>query len=92
MSDRASLIERMMNAYLDAQAAGGRPTTVNRESMAAALDALVPPGEAWIAPWTISASIEDTLSYGIQDELTLEYIWNDLRDSHLAEPPKSEEG
>lgn len=50
----------------------------------AALDALVPPGEAWIAPWTLPDSATELGGVGIKS------WWEELRTDSLTQPDTGE--
>lgn len=59
-----------------------------RAQAAAALDAIAPPGEAWIAPWEATKPMQDVGAHNFtSSELAVRRIWGELRDAHLKETP-----
>ena len=102
MADRATLIERAARAIYEHVEAAARPEDrvpwgqaerhwhdVYTAEATAALDALVPPGEAWIAPWERTEAIDDVLRLDSREEsLDRAEMWGNLRDAFLSEQDK----
>lgn len=57
----------------------------------AALDALVPLGEAWIAPWEATDAMR-TAWHDLGEFASVQKEWAAMRDSHLSSQPANEEG
>ena len=94
MTDRATLIERA------ARLIGGRTLFGLDEAGAAALasdilDALVPPGEAWIAPWEatdvmLAVGHLECRRDASESIFSAEQCWSVMRSAHLNQTSPEE--
>lgn len=86
---RAELIKKAAMAIYDCDASGVIYLSVAKVVAEAVLDALVPPGEAWLAPWentlamdTAVGNLPERRSSDLQD------IYAAMRDAFLSEQDK----